>query len=89
MAELLKTVKECSPACLERLVIDVLVKMGYGGSRNEAGMAIGRSGDKGIDGVLNQDRLGLDVIYIQAKRWQAPVGRPEIQKSRARCKATA
>lgn len=79
-AELLKTVKECSPAFFERLVIDVLVKMGYGGSRKEAGKAIGRSGDEGIDGIINEDRLGLDVIYIQAKRWQAPIGRPEIQK---------
>lgn len=79
-AELLKTVKECSPSFFERLVIDVLVKMGYGGSRKEAGKAIGRSGDEGIDGIINEDRLGLDVIYIQAKRWQAPIGRPEIQK---------
>jgi len=79
-SELLKTTKECSPAFFERLVIDVLVKMGYGGSRKEAGKAIGRSGDEGIDGIINEDRLGLDVIYIQAKRWQAPVGRPEIQK---------
>ena len=78
--ELLKTIKECSPAFFERLVIDVLVKMGYGGSRKEAGQAIGRSGDEGIDGIINEDRLGLDVIYIQAKRWQAPIGRPEIQK---------
>ena len=54
--------------------------MGYGGSRKEAGRAIGRSGDEGIDGIINEDRLGLDVIYIQAKRWQDPVGRPEIQK---------
>lgn len=79
-SEVLKTTKECSPAFFERLVIDVLVKMGYGGSRKEAGRAIGRSGDEGIDGIINEDRLGLDVIYIQAKRWQAPIGRPEIQK---------
>ena len=79
-AELLKFVRECSPAFFERLVIDVLVKMGYGGSRKEAGQAIGRSGDEGIDGIINEDRLGLDVIYIQAKRWQATIGRPEIQK---------
>lgn len=78
--ELLNTVKECSAAFFERLVIDVLVKMGYGGSRKEAGKAVGRSGDEGIDGIINEDRLGLDIIYIQAKRWQAPVGRPEIQK---------
>lgn len=79
-AELLKTIGECSPAFFERLVIDVLIKMGYGGSRKEAGKAIGRSGDEGIDGIINEDRLGLDVIYIQAKRWQGPIGRPEIQK---------
>lgn len=79
-AELLKTVTECSPPFFERLVIDVLVKMGYGGSRKEAGKAIGRTGDEGIDGIINEDRLGLDVIYIQAKRWQATIGRPEIQK---------
>ena len=79
-AELLKTVTECSPSFFERLVIDVLVKMCYGGSRKEAGKAIGRSGDEGIDGIINEDRLGLDVIYIQAKRWQATIGRPEIQK---------
>lgn len=79
-AELLKFVRECSPSFFERLVIDLLVKMGYGGSRKEAGQAIGRSGDEGIDGIINEDRLGLDVIYIQAKRWQATIGRPEIQK---------
>ncbi|MDL1870703.1 restriction endonuclease [Deltaproteobacteria bacterium PRO3] len=79
-SELLKIVSECSPAFFERLVIDLLVKMGYGGSRKEAGKAIGRMGDEGIDGIINEDRLGLDVIYIQAKRWQATIGRPEIQK---------
>jgi restriction system protein len=78
--DLLKAVKECSPNFFERLVVDLLVKMGYGGSRKEAGKAIGRSGDEGIDGNISEDRLGLDIIYIQAKRWQAPVGRPEIQK---------
>ncbi len=79
-SELLKIVSECSPAFFERLVIDLLVKMGYGGSRKEAGKAIGRTGDEGIDGIINEDRLGLDVIYIQAKRWQTSIGRPEIQK---------
>ncbi len=79
-SELLMTITECSPSFFERLVIDALVKMGYGGSRKEAGKAIGRSGDEGIDGIINEDRLGLDVIYIQAKRWQATIGRPEIQK---------
>lgn len=78
--EVLQTVKNCSPSFFEQLVVDVLVKMGYGGTRKDAGKAIGRSGDGGIDGIINEDRLGLDVIYIQAKRWDNPVGRPEIQK---------
>jgi len=78
--EILQTVKGCSPAFFERLVVDVLVKMGYGGTRKDAGKAIGRSGDDGIDGIINEDRLGLDVIYIQAKKWDNVVGRPEIQK---------
>jgi restriction system protein len=78
--EILQTVKSCSPSFFERLVIDVLVKMGYGGTRKEAGKAIGKSGDGGIDGIINEDRLGLDVIYIQAKKWENSVGRPEIQK---------
>lgn len=78
--ELLQTVKNCSPSFFESLVIDVLVKMGYGGTRKDAGKAIGRSGDGGIDGIINEDRLGLDVIYIQAKKWENSVGRPEIQK---------
>ncbi len=79
-AELLKTVKECLSVFFERLVIDVLVKKGYGGSPQEAGKAIGRGGDEGIDGIINEDRLGLDVIYVQAKRWKDLIGRPEISK---------
>ncbi len=79
-AELIDTVRTVSPAFFEQLVIDLLVRMGYGGSREEAARAVGRSGDGGIDGVIDEDRLGLDVIYVQAKRWQASVGRPEIQK---------
>ena len=79
--ELLQTIKDLSPAFFERLVIDLLVKMGYGGTRKDAGEAVGRSGDGGIDGIIKEDRLGLDIIYIQAKRWDgAVVGRPEIQK---------
>jgi restriction system protein len=78
--ELLEQIKSASPAFFERLVIDLLLAMGYGGSRQDAGRAIGKSGDGGIDGIINEDRLGLDVIYIQAKRWDATVGRPEIQK---------
>lgn len=61
-------------------MVELLVKMGYGGSRKDAGKAIGRSGDEGIDGIIKEDHLGLDNIYIQAKRWEATVGRPEIQK---------
>lgn len=78
--ELLETVKQASPAFFERLVIDLLVKMGYGGNRLDAGQALGKSGDGGIDGIINEDRLGLDVIYIQAKRWEGTVGRPDIQR---------
>jgi restriction system protein len=79
-AELLEQVKAASPSFFERLVVDLLVAMGYGGSRQDAGRAIGRSGDGGIDGMIKEDRLGLDVIYVQAKRWNDVVGRPEIQK---------
>ena len=78
--EILAQVKAASPAFFERLVIDLLVAMGYGGSRQDAGRAVGRSGDGGIDGIIKEDRLGLDVIYVQAKRWEGVVGRPEIQK---------
>jgi len=78
--EILDKVKECSPSFFERLVVDLLLKMGYGGSRKDAGKAMGRSGDEGIDGIIKEDRLGLDIIYIQAKRWEGVVGRPEIQK---------
>jgi restriction system protein len=73
-------VREASPTFFERLVVELLVKMGYGGTRRDAGQAVGRRGDEGIDGIIKEDRLGLDVIYIQAKRWQGTVGRPEIQK---------
>ena len=79
-AELLEQVKGASAAFFEQLVVDLLVAMGYGGSRQDAGRAIGRSGDGGIDGIIKEDKLGLDVIYIQAKRWDATVGRPDVQK---------
>ena len=69
----------CSPAFFEKLVVDLLVALGYGGSRKDAGEAVGRTGDDGIDGVIKEDRLGLDIVYIQAKRWQRTVGRPEVQ----------
>lgn len=78
--DLLDRVKECSPEFFERLVVELLVKMGYGGSQADAGRAIGKSGDGGIDGMIKEDKLGLDAIYIQAKRWEGTVGRPEIQK---------
>lgn len=78
--ELLQRLKTCSPTFFERLVIEVIVKMGYGGTRKDAGKAVGKSGDGGIDGIIKEDKLGLDAIYIQAKRWENTVGRPEIQK---------
>jgi restriction system protein len=78
--DLLAKVKDASPAFFEKLVVELLLAMGYGGSRQDAGRTVGRGGDGGIDGVINEDRLGLDVIYIQAKRWEGTVGRPEIQK---------
>lgn len=78
--EVLSLIKELPPTFFEKLVIDLLVKMGYGGNRQDAGRAIGKTGDGGIDGFINEDRLGLDVIYVQAKRWDTTVGRPEIQK---------
>lgn len=77
--ELLALVKSSDPRFFEELVIDLLVAMGYGGSRQDAAQAVGQSGDDGIDGIINEDRLGLDVIYVQAKRWQGPVGRPLVQ----------
>jgi restriction system protein len=81
-SELLSKVVDLSPAFFERLVVELLVKMGYGGSIKDAGKAIGKSGDEGIDGTIKEDKLGLDVIYIQAKRWKPGnvVGRPELQK---------
>jgi restriction system protein len=81
-SDLLESVRSCSPKFFEQLVVDLLVKMGYGGSYKEAARAVGQSGDGGIDGIIDEDRLGLDAIYIQAKRWgdQTTVSRPEIQK---------
>lgn len=78
--ELLLKIKNSSPAFFESLVVELLVKMGYGGSIKDAGRSIGRSGDEGIDGIIKEDKLGLDIIYVQAKRWENVVGRPEIQK---------
>ena len=79
--ELLARLKKSSPAFFERVVVELLVKMGYGGSCTDAGKAIGKTGDGGIDGIIKEDRLGLDVVYIQAKRWENnPVGRPEVMQ---------
>jgi len=78
--EILSRTLTCSPAFFEHLVVELIVKMGYGGSRRDAGERIGQSSDGGIDGIIKEDRLGLDTIYLQAKRWQGSVGRPEIQK---------
>ena len=77
--ELLENVKKATPRFFEELVVELLVAMGYGGSRVDAGQAVGQSGDGGIDGIIKEDRLGLDVIYVQAKRWENSVGRPDLQ----------
>lgn len=79
-SDLLTLVKNKSPSFFERLVVDLLVAMGYGGSHQDAAQAIGKTNDGGIDGVISEDRLGLDKIYIQAKRWENTVGRPDIQQ---------
>lgn len=78
--DLLEKIANNPPDFLERLVVDLIVKMGYGGSMKDAGEAIGRSGDEGIDGIIKEDPLGLDTIYLQAKRYEGTIGRPEIQK---------
>jgi restriction system protein len=78
--EILERIKSNAPSFFENLVVDLMVAMGYGGSRSDAGQSIGQSGDEGIDGIIKEDRLGLDVIYLQAKRWEGTVGRPEVQK---------
>ena len=78
-AEILAKAKVCSPGFFEELVIDVLIKMGYGGSRKNAGQALGKSGDGGIDGIITEDKLGLDVIYIQAKKWDSSIPIREIR----------
>lgn len=76
---LIRQVMSCSPAFFEKLVVDLLLEMGYGGSRRDAGQAVGQTSDGGIDGIINEDRLGLDVIYIQAKRWEGAVGSPVVR----------
>lgn len=79
ISDLLAQLAKVDPFRFEQVVLDLLIAMGYGGSRKEAGAVTQKTGDEGIDGVINEDRLGLDVIYVQAKRWKANVGRPEIQ----------
>ncbi len=79
-SELLSKIGAYTPDFFEKLVVDLLLAMGYGGSREDAGEKIGKSGDGGIDGIIREDRLGLDIIYIQAKRWKNNVGRPEVQQ---------
>ena len=78
--ELLHLIKCNTPEFFENLVVHLIVSMGYGGSVKEAGKATRKTADEGIDGVIKEDRLGLDTIYLQAKRWETVVGRPEIQK---------
>jgi restriction system protein len=78
-AELLDQLATVDPFRFEQVVIDLLFAMGYGGSREEAAKVTKKSGDEGIDGIINEDRLGLDVIYVQAKRWKSTVGRPDVQ----------
>ncbi|MCH8568961.1 MAG: restriction endonuclease [Balneolales bacterium] len=77
--ELIEMIKSCSPAFFEKLIIDLLIAMGYGGSRKDAGEAMGKSGDGGIDGIIKEDKLGLDIIYLQAKRWENVVPVKEIR----------
>ena len=79
-SELVDRIKACPSEFFEKLVVELLLKMGYGGSRKDAGEAVGRGADGGIDGIIKEDRLGLDTIYIQAKKWENTVGRPEVQK---------
>ena len=78
--QLLAQIKSSHPSFFEKLVVDLMLKMGYGGPGDDAGTVTSYGHDAGIDGVINEDTLGLDVIYLQAKRWDNTVGRPEIQK---------
>jgi restriction system protein len=79
-SQILEQIKSNTPKFFERLVVDLMVAMGYGGSRADAGKSVGTTGDEGIDGIIKEDRLGLDVVYLQAKKWDGTVGRPEIHK---------
>jgi len=79
-SDILDRVKSCSPRFFEYLVVDLLLRMGYGRAGTGAGSRVGQSGDEGIDGIISEDRLGLEMVYLQAKRWEGTVGRPEIQR---------
>jgi restriction system protein len=79
-SDLLREIRKAPSQFFESLVVELMVKMGYGGSRKDAGQAVGQTGDQGIDGIIKEDKLGLDKIYLQAKRWEGTVGRPEIHK---------
>jgi restriction system protein len=79
-SQIIQRIASNSPQFFERLVVDLMVAMGYGGSRADAGKSIGGSGDEGVDGIIKEDRLGLDLVYLQAKRWEGTVGRPDVQK---------
>lgn len=79
-SEVLERVKSCTPRFFEHLVVDLLLNMGYGRAGEGAGECVGQAGDEGVDGIISEDRLGLEMVYLQAKRWQGTVGRPEIQK---------
>ncbi|MEX1117686.1 MAG: restriction endonuclease [Terrimicrobiaceae bacterium] len=79
VSDLRDQLSSVDPYRFEQIVLDLLLALGYGGSRREAAQVTQKTGDEGIDGVINEDRLGLDVIYVQAKRWAGKVGRPEIQ----------
>lgn len=80
IGQIVERITDNSPQFFERLVVDLMVAIGYGGSRADAGKSIGGTGDEGIDGIIKEDRLGLDLVYLQAKRWDGTVGRPEVQK---------
>jgi restriction system protein len=77
--EILQRIKSCSPKFFEKIVVDLLLAMGYGGSRKDAGEAVGQTGDGGVDGIIKEDKLGFERIYIQAKKWESTVGRPIVQ----------
>ena len=78
-SELLDRVKKSHWTFFERLVVDLLIKMGYGGSRHDAARVVGKTGDGGIDGVIKEDMLGFDIIYIQAKKYEQPISEPQIR----------